>query len=294
MTTGNSLKPILLIALCVLAFAPAACVTTQEDLLYMNDQIVALNKRIRDLEQSTEERLSKDLDARLAAIHESQADVRAELDRIRQDLQRVSGKVEDHTLLIKHIGERDTTEQDAMVLKLAELSNRVEALEAEVKRLSDRRGMPPKKRPPTTPSSTPARKPAHRASPTPTPLSAEQKAYDRALAAYRKGRHEEAIGYFRTFVKTYPKSDLSDNAQFWIGESYMALKQYEQAILAYQEVIKKYPRGNKVPGAMLRQAIAFHEIKDDISAKLLLRKVIKQYPDSSEAAIARKKLKTLK
>lgn len=288
------MKPILLAAAFVLAMAPVACVTTQEDLLYMNDQIVALNKQVQDLEKTTEKRLSIDLDARLAAIHESQGDVRAELDRIRKDLQRISGKVEDHTLLIKHIGERDTTEQDALTMKLAELDRRVESLEAEIQRLSGRPGVAPKKRQPATPSTSPTRKPTPRPSPTPTPLSAEQKAYDRALAAYRKGRYEEAIGHFKTFVKTYSKSDLSDNAQFWVGESYMALKQYEQAILAYQEVIKKYPRGNKVPGAMLRQAVAFHEIKDDISAKLLLRKVIKQYPKSSEAAIARKKLKTLK
>ena len=91
----------------------------------------------------------------------------------------------------------------------------------------------------------------------------------------------------------YPKSDLADNAQFWIGECHMSLEQYEQAILAYQEVIKKHPKGNKVPNAMLRQAVAFAEIKDKTSAKLLLKKVIKEYPNSSEAQIARAKLKTL-
>jgi tol-pal system protein YbgF len=87
---------------------------------------------------------------------------------------------------------------------------------------------------------------------------------------------------------------LADNAQFWVGESFMALNQYEQAILAYQKVIKNYPKGNKVPNAMLRQALAFHEIKDDISAKLLLRKVVKNYPDTSEAKIAEAKLKSFK
>lgn len=74
----------------------------------------------------------------------------------------------------------------------------------------------------------------------------------------------------------------------------MALKQYEQAILAYQDVIKEFPKGNKVPNALLRQAGAFLEIKDKTSSRLLLKKVIEKYPKSSEAKIARKKLKTLK
>jgi tol-pal system protein YbgF len=118
--------------------------------------------------------------------------------------------------------------------------------------------------------------------------------YDYSLAAFREDRYEKAMEGFREFLAAYPKSDRGDNAQFWIGECYMALKQYEQAILAYQKVIKNYPTGNKVANAMLRQAIAFLEIKDKTSATLLLKRIIKNYPNSSEADIAKKKLETLK
>jgi len=71
----------------------------------------------------------------------------------------------------------------------------------------------------------------------------------------------------------------------------MALKQYEHAILAFQVLIKKYPKGNKVPKAVLRQALAFYEIRDKTSARLLLRKLIMKYPKSSEAKIAKAKLR---
>ncbi len=126
------------------------------------------------------------------------------------------------------------------------------------------------------------------------PKSKETELYDKSIALYRDGKYEEAVEGFRTFLKTFPKSDRADNAHFLIGESYMALKQYEQAILAYQEVIKNYPKGNKVPSALLRQAVAFLEIKDQTSAKLLLNRVVKNHPNSSEAKIAQKKLETLK
>jgi len=123
------------------------------------------------------------------------------------------------------------------------------------------------------------------------PTSPGKSLYDLSLGFYREGNYEEAITGFKNFVRKYPKSSLTDNAQYWVGESYMALRQYEQAILAFQVVIKKYPKGNKVPKAILRQALAFYEIRDKTSARLLLKKLILKYPKSSEAKIAKAKLR---
>jgi len=125
------------------------------------------------------------------------------------------------------------------------------------------------------------------------PITPKPSSYAQTLELYENEKYEEAIAGFKNFVKKYPKSDLADDAQFWIGESYMALKQYEQAILAFQIVKKKYPKGNKVPNAILRQALAFYEIKDKTSARLLLKRLIKKYPKSSEAKIAKAKLRTM-
>jgi len=121
--------------------------------------------------------------------------------------------------------------------------------------------------------------------------SPEKRLYDVNLALYRDEKYEEAIAGFKKFIKKFPKSLLADNAQYWVGESYMALKQYEQAILAFQVVIKHYPKGSKVPNAILRQAISFYEIKDRTSSRLLLKKLILKYPKSSEAKIAKAKLR---
>jgi tol-pal system protein YbgF len=128
----------------------------------------------------------------------------------------------------------------------------------------------------------------------PSQISGEQQLYDINMALFREEKYEDAIVGFKDFVAKYPKSDLADNAQFWVGEAYMGLKQYEQAILAFQRVIKDYPKGNKIPNAILRQAVAFYEINDKTSSKLLLKKLIKQFPKSAEAKIADGKLKAMK
>lgn len=267
-------------------------------MLYLNDQIVALNERVNKIQESTDAKLSGDLNSRFNSVRETQAALVADMDKVKEDMQSLNGRVEENSHLVKRAVERDTTEQDTMKATLAELNQKVSDMDARLTRLYEYlklepsagpRGEPPAKEEREA-KATPPPPPA----PPPKPVSPETALYDSSLANYREGKYEGAIDGFQEFLKKYPKSDLADNAQFWIGESHTALKQYEQAILAYQQVIKNYPNGNKVPNAMLRQALAFYEIKDKTSSQLLLKKLIRTYPNSSEAKIAEDKLKTLK
>jgi tol-pal system protein YbgF len=291
----NCLAKLLLLIFPLLFFA--SCVTTQQDLLYLNDQIVALNARVDGLQESVEKKLSGDLDSSLESIRYRQAEVGNEINKIREEIQALGGRLEESDHLVKRAVERDTTEQDVMKADLAELSQNITALEKRVRHLYEYTGLEPfealskrdRKEGPAGAEESPSQSPPIKEKPVPP----EREFYDFALATYKEAKYKAAADGFKRFLKKYPKSDLADNAQFWIGECYMALKEYEQAILAYQEVIKKYPKGNKVPNAMLRQSLAFREIKDVISSKLLLKKIIKQYPDSSEAKIAKAKLESL-
>jgi tol-pal system protein YbgF len=283
--------------LALTSLALSSCVT-KDDILYLNDQIVALNGRVNKMEKG----VSTDVDQRLEAVRLRLAQLGADLDKAKADMETLSGRVEENNYLTKRTIERDTSDQDAVRSGVAGLNERVARLETEVKRLNEYVAIPTSSTSP--PSTAPAQsvppastasvaKPAVQAPPTPA-VSPEESLYESALAKFRAGQSEEALAGFKHFLGKYPKSKLADNAQFWIGECYFSLRQYEQAILAYQEVIKNYPQGNKVPNAMLRQALAFNEINDTTSAKLLLKKIVKSYPNSSEAKIAESKLKTIK
>ena len=275
----------------------SSCVTSQQDLLYVNDQLVALNSRVDKIEESMGTKLSSELDYKLESVRNRQAEAGADIDKIRADIQELSGRVEDNKRLVKHVIERDTGNQDAMQVNLSNLTERMTELEVKVKQIKeylglkasgDLEGKYAKKGP--LERKEPLKKPRVIEE---SPDLSETQLYETTLATYKKAKYDQALIGFKGFIEKYPKSDLTDNAQFWVGECYMGLKQYEQAILAYQEVIKKYPKGNKVPNAMLRQAFAFYEIKDKVSSRLLLKKIIKKYPNSSEAKIASAKLKTL-
>jgi tol-pal system protein YbgF len=118
--------------------------------------------------------------------------------------------------------------------------------------------------------------------------------YKDAYETFQKGNLEGARRKFEAFLKQYPNTELSDNAQFWIGETYYLKKDFDKAILAYENVIAKYPEGDKVPAALFKQALAFLELKDKTNARNLLKRVIEKYPHTEQAEMAKKRLDAIK
>jgi tol-pal system protein YbgF len=118
--------------------------------------------------------------------------------------------------------------------------------------------------------------------------------YKDAYETFQKGNYEEARRKFEAFLKQYPNTELSDNAQFWIGETYYLKKDFEKAILEYEKAIAKYPEGDKIPAALFKQALAFLELGDKTNARNLLRRVIERYPNSDQAEMAKRRLEVVK
>jgi len=122
----------------------------------------------------------------------------------------------------------------------------------------------------------------------------KESAYALAYETFKEGKYEKARVEFQNFLKQYPDSEYSDNAQFWIGESFYFETKYEKAILEYEKVVKNYPKGSKVPYALLKQGLSFLNLGDKSSARLIIQQIIKQYPNTNQATIARAKLIEIK
>jgi tol-pal system protein YbgF len=118
--------------------------------------------------------------------------------------------------------------------------------------------------------------------------------YKDAYENFVKGDLVGARRKFEAFLKQYPNTELSDNAQFWIGETYYQKKDYERAILEYEKAIVTYPEGDKISSALFKQALAFLELGDKTNGRNLLKRVIERYPQSDQAEMAKKKLETIK
>lgn len=114
--------------------------------------------------------------------------------------------------------------------------------------------------------------------------------YMDAYKAYKENNFSESRKKFLSLLTGYPENEYSDNARFWIGETYFKKKNYEDAILAFEELLKNNPGSDKVPGAMLKQGLAFYELKDEETGKIILEQLIEKFPDSELAETAKKKI----
>ena len=117
--------------------------------------------------------------------------------------------------------------------------------------------------------------------------------YDVAWRALEKKDYRLAITRFKEFLQKHPKSKLANNAQYWIGESHYALREFDQAILEFDAVRSRYPQAEKVPAALLKQGFAFAELGEKVNARLILQEVVEKYAQSPEAAQAKQKLRSL-
>jgi tol-pal system protein YbgF len=117
--------------------------------------------------------------------------------------------------------------------------------------------------------------------------------YETAWRALEKKDYRLAVTRFKEFLQKHPKSRLANNAQYWIGESHYALREFDQAILEFDAVRSRYPQGDKVPAALLKQGFAFAELGEKVNARLILQEVVEKYAQSPEALQAKQRLKSL-
>jgi len=120
-----------------------------------------------------------------------------------------------------------------------------------------------------------------------------KKDYELGWQAMEKRDYRLAISRFKEFLKKHPRSNLADNAQYWIGESHYGLREFDQAIIEFDAVRRRYPQGEKVPAALLKQGYAFAELGEKVNARLLLQEVMEKFPETPEAAKAKMRLKSI-
>jgi tol-pal system protein YbgF len=117
--------------------------------------------------------------------------------------------------------------------------------------------------------------------------------YNTAYLDYTQGNYDIAIDGFKRYLQLFPDTELSDNAQYWIGECYYTKKLYSDAILEFEKVITNYPEGNKVVSALYKIGLAYQSNNETSKAKQYYKRVFDQYPTAAEANLARERYNSL-
>jgi len=188
---------------------------TQSDL---NQKIEIVNEKTMSTDSNIAA-LKKDVSSSKAAVEglrKSQADAGADLTELREQMQQLRGQVES---LRKEMGGAAGRGggHDENKEKLDQLSQRVNFLETFL-------AIGEKNAPATSGIGNKVKE-------QPKTKTTRDDQYAAAYASFKEGKYEKARTEFQNFLKTYPKTSYSDNALFWIGETYYFEKKYDKAIL---------------------------------------------------------------
>ena len=117
-----------------------------------------------------------------------------------------------------------------------------------------------------------------------------ESAYNAAYADLSAGRYDLARQAFGEYLRHYPDTERSDNAQYWVGECLYATGKFDEAIEEYSKVVSRYPKGDKVASALLKTGYAHAKMDRQDEAKKFYRLVIQRFPKSDEARLAKERL----
>jgi tol-pal system protein YbgF len=255
-------------------------------------------KDIASLNKKTAVAVSEDS---FSAVRESQADINLRLSEISMNLQELRGRFEENKYFLEKTLKESSSDRDVLRAQIA-------SLEKELNIMKDKyTDFEQKEKTTETTEELPeaidtaigtANSPEDTSEETTPELQGQvsekidmTKAYEVAYQTFKEKKHKESRELFNAFIKDYPENTLTDNAYFWIAETYYAEKDYEGSILSYETLLQKYPDSEKIPGALLKQGFAFIEIGDKKTGKIILEKLIEKFSDSKESTLAKKKLK---
>lgn len=127
----------------------------------------------------------------------------------------------------------------------------------------------------------------------PVPGGSDRDNYQAAFELLKEQRYEPAAMAFQQFLVSFPDSQLADNAQYWLAESYYVTDQFEEGLNQFEIVINEYPRSRKVPDALLKVGYCNYELERWDAARAALGKVQQDYSDTTAARLAEQRIQRM-
>lgn len=106
--------------------------------------------------------------------------------------------------------------------------------------------------------------------------------YDEAFKKLQEGDYAGAERGFRTFVQRNPQNKLAGNAQYWLGETYYARRDYQSAMTAFAEGYKAYKTSPKGPDNLLKLGITMAALNRKSDACAVFARFTQDYPRATD------------
>jgi tol-pal system protein YbgF len=187
------------------------------------------------------------------------------IDEVKSEITRLQGRIEDLERAQKdaHLAtaKADSDQQKKLETRIVELEMAQANMLEEIKKLRD-----------TAPPADPA------------------EAFDKGKAQFDAGQFDAAAEHFGAYLRV-PKAKRAEDATFYRGEAYFALKQFKKAIVDYSKFPEKFTKSKRLPLALYKIGLCFESLGMKSDAQGFYAEVVEKYPKSPEAKKARAKLK---
>jgi tol-pal system protein YbgF len=106
--------------------------------------------------------------------------------------------------------------------------------------------------------------------------------YNEAMKKLQDGDNAGAERTFKAFLQSHPKHPLAGNAQYWLGESYYARRDYQNAMTSFAEGYKNYKASPKGPDNLLKLGITLAVLGRKSDACTVFAKFSQDYPRATD------------
>lgn len=107
--------------------------------------------------------------------------------------------------------------------------------------------------------------------------------YERSNESLLRRQFGEAEAGFSTFLTKYPDHGLAGSAQYWLGETYYAQRDYKRAAQTFLQGYKNYPKSRRAPDSLLKLGISLRQLGQGQQACAAYAAVNSEYPKAVEA-----------
>jgi tol-pal system protein YbgF len=227
------------------------------------------------------------LQIQIAALQGQIADLQRTAEENQREIKRLGDTLAEQNAFLRKALQDRRIQDDALQTAIKEFGERVAELDERLQQAGSAPAAPAPVVPVPDAGSTlgaPAAAPPAAAPPPPREL------YSQAYADYARGNYDLAIQEYREYLRNYPNTDLSDNAQYWIGECYYSKGRYNEAVAAWDDLLRDYPASDKIPDARYKKGVTLERLGRRREALVEYRNVVERYPNSEAGRKAREKL----
>jgi tol-pal system protein YbgF len=200
-----------------------------------------------------------------AATAQSSGYTEDRLNQLQQSITMLTGQIEQLQYRIQQLQQQNEKMQ-------ADYEYRLDQLE------KGRGGGP---RPGPAPSSPPPPQ-ASAAPPSGANAANADQLYHDAFKMLQDGDYAGAEKGFKTFVQRNPQHVLAGNAQYWLGETYYARRDYQNAMGAFAEGYKVYKASPKGPDNLLKLGITLAVLNRKSDACAVFARFNQDYPRATD------------